>query len=68
VYKVNMVMILGSTTALFQTTDPKLHNWTLLDPNFFPKSGGGGGLFFPLPRNTLGGGNGNRWVGCKCSM
>jgi hypothetical protein len=50
--RINMAMILGGTTGLFQTTDPKLQAWALLDPSFYPKRGGGGGLFFPLPRDT----------------
>ena len=26
-----------------------LHSWELVDTHFYPKRGGGGGLFFPLP-------------------
>jgi len=47
--KVDFVMILGRTTGLFQSTDPTLHNWTLVNATFFPTRGGGGGMFFPLP-------------------
>ena len=47
--KVDFVMILGDKTGLFQSADPALHNWTLVNPEFFPKRGGGGGMFFPLP-------------------
>ena len=45
----NMVMWLNGSTALFQTTDPRLHSWTLANPSLYPKSGGGGALFYPLP-------------------
>jgi hypothetical protein len=47
--KYDFVMILGGATGLFQSSDPTLHNWTLINPTFFPKRGGGGGQFFPLP-------------------
>jgi hypothetical protein len=47
--KYDFVMILGHTTGLFQSSDPTMHNWTLVNPKFFPKRGGGGGQFFPLP-------------------
>ena len=52
----NMVMWFNSGTALFQTTDPTLHSWTLANPAFYPKHGGGGALFYPLP--GAGGGEG----------
>lgn len=45
----NMVMWLNGSTALFQTIDPRLHSWTLANPSLYPKSGGGGALFYPLP-------------------
>lgn len=45
----NMIMWLNGSTALFQTTDPRLHSWTLANPSLYPKSGGGGALFYPLP-------------------
>lgn len=47
--KYDFVMILGGSTGLFQSADPELHNWTLVNATFFPKRGGGGGQFFPLP-------------------
>lgn len=46
---VDFVMILGGVTGLFRSSDPALHNWTLVNPEFYPTRGGGGGLFFPLP-------------------
>ena len=42
-------MILGKATGLYTTKDPKLHSWTLANPNFFHSRGGGGGLFHPVP-------------------
>lgn len=52
--KFQMEMILGQTTGLFETTDPSFHNWTLVDDRFYPIHGGGGGMFFPLPRSVDG--------------
>ena len=36
-------------TALFESTDPTLHAWELVNPKFWKTRGGGGGLFYPLP-------------------
>ena len=47
-----MVMIYNTATGLFTSDDPTLHKWTLKNPEFYPRRGGGGGLFFPLPGNT----------------
>ena len=52
-----MEMILGGDieeverghTALFESTDPTLHAWELVNPTFWKTRGGGGGLFYPLP-------------------
>ena len=49
-----MVMILGSETGLFETADPTLHTWNLVNRSFYKRRGGGGGLFFPLPKSTAG--------------
>jgi len=45
----NLVMILGGKTGLYESTDPNLHNWTLVNGDFYSHRGGGGGLFFPVP-------------------
>jgi hypothetical protein len=50
----NIGIIYGGSTARFQSRDPDLHTWSLGDPNFYPHSGGGGGLFFPIPGNPVG--------------
>ena len=52
---VEMTMIFGQSTALFRSNDSSLHNWTLINPSFYPRHGGGGGLFFPLPGVGSGG-------------
>jgi len=52
--KYQMEMILGGATALYESTDPQLHNWSIVNPTFYPKRGGGGGIFFPLPKCVSG--------------
>jgi len=44
-----MEMIFNQTTGLFKSSDPDLHSWDLVNGEFYPTRGGGGGLFFPLP-------------------
>ena len=55
--EINMAMALGRTVARFQTTDERLHNWSVADPRFLPygaNNGHGttGMMFFPLPTST----------------
>lgn len=63
-----MLMQLGEKIARFESTDPRLHNWSAADPAFFPSGGRGGRgsesiAFFPLrptppaggPTHLLGG-------------
>lgn len=50
--KLQMEMILGTTTGLWETSDPNLHQWTLVNASFYPTRAGGGGIFLPLPRTS----------------
>lgn len=43
-------MIFNKTTGLFKSTDLDLHSWDLVNGDFYATRGGGGGLFFALPR------------------
>ncbi len=54
----NMAMALGRSVARFETTDERLHNWTVADPKFLPygaNNGHGttGMMFFPLPTSNV---------------
>ena len=42
-------MIFNTTTGLFKSVDKDLHSWELVNGNFYPTRGGGGGLFYKLP-------------------
>lgn len=44
-----MVMITGGATGLYESSDPTLHAWRLLNASFYRRRGGGGGLFHRLP-------------------
>ena len=33
-------------------SDPTFHNWSMVDDKFYPIRGGGGGMFFPLPKQV----------------
>ena len=46
----NLVMIFNSSTGLFRSTDKTLHNWSVQNGDFYPIRGGGGGLFYKLPK------------------
>ena len=52
-------MIFNTTTGLFKSTDQDLHSWTLVNGDFYPTRGGGGGgsarfsLFGLLPSQKL---------------
>ena len=46
----NLVMIYNTTTGLFKSTDAALHTWSLQNGDFYPSRGGGGGLFYRLPK------------------
>eukprot|EP01052_Picozoa_sp_SAG31_P053201 SAG31_NODE_13516_length_864_cov_1.070588_2_plen_143_part_01 len=50
--KLQMEQILGGTTGLWETSDPTLHQWTLVNASFYPTRAGGGGMFFPLPNSS----------------
>jgi len=50
--KLQMEQILGGTTGLWETADPTLHAWTLVNASFYPTRAGGGGIFFPLPKSS----------------
>ena len=55
--EINMAMALGRSIARFETTDERLHNWTVADTKFLPygaNNGHGttGMMFFPLPASN----------------
>eukprot|EP01052_Picozoa_sp_SAG31_P049642 SAG31_NODE_10965_length_1078_cov_1.002043_2_plen_143_part_01 len=54
---INMAMALGRSVARFETTDPRLHNWTVANPRFLPYGANNGHgttgiMFFPLPKRA----------------
>lgn len=53
--KLNMLMQLAGNVARYESEDPSLHNWTVVDPNWFPQGGRGGHgstgvTFFAIPK------------------
>jgi sucrose-6-phosphate hydrolase SacC (GH32 family) len=57
--EINMAMALGRSIARFETTDKRMHNWTVADKAFLPygaNNGHGttGMMFFPLPKAAPG--------------